>query len=535
MGGSYMEQDTQVSAGFSYDDSVAPSEANFETNPVSLQDDMDNLRSLALYYKNRQASGNWWDALKTPTAFTGEGEGPRAIDDLNDDLWALERKRVLVSAVSIADVTVPSSQNWVVLGAGELPPNTTAAVGAVTTRGTVVATHGGTFDTHDLAEVTGSSAINPKNMVEVVDGTSRDPIQDSSGRRIWGLLQGESGLADGDTILSTTPDRVQVSFVVINATGDDLIACAVADIQNEVVNLAFNERKALFDLTEQDFLRGAIVDTPGAATVTRQVAYNNQGATPVDVTTNSVLDLEGAGLYWEIRDDLEATLFRVTEGSAGGTSTVAIEDDVDAFDVDAADVDFDAGISVNTGGTRPIDVGVSDGIIESTAGDLELQATAELWFDDGNKPVGWSLAGGIKLTESDTEWTDFESEFGEVSLFNAILQAKQNANRASQWANVLGSNIPANTLITGAGGSPNISAQMPSYKGLSFITDVKVWHNGQLQRPGADAAANHDVYPSAVTTEQAQGAYYSEKILLTGVGSRPAANLYMEVWGEPTP
>ena len=70
----------------------------------------------------------------------------------------------------------------------------------------------------------------PARVVEVVDGASRDPLT-SAGRRIYALLQGESGLADGDTILTTTPDRVQVSFVRANAAGDDLEACPVAGIQ----------------------------------------------------------------------------------------------------------------------------------------------------------------------------------------------------------------------------------------------------------------------------------------------------------------
>src|SRR5690606_1419712 len=126
----------------------------------------------------------------------------------------------------------------------------------------------------------------------------------------------------------------------------------------------FQERKALEDLTEQDFLRGAITDVPSGATTTRQQAYNNQGTTPVDLTTNATLDLEGAGLIWAIRDDAEAVLFRVIEGSAGGTSEVELGADVDVFDVNAIDVDFDQGISVNTGGTRPIDVGVTDGVVE---------------------------------------------------------------------------------------------------------------------------------------------------------------------------
>jgi hypothetical protein len=527
-----VRQDEQIHASEVYDDTVAPTEANYETNPTSLQEDMNNLRSLARYLKNRQVSGNWFDVLATPSTFTGEGEGPRAVDDLNQDLWDLQRKRVLVAADSVADVAVPAAQNWVVLGAGELPPNTTAAVGAVTTRGTVVATHGGTFGSHDLAEVVGSTNISPKNLIEVVDGATRDPILDSSDRRIWGLLQGESGLVDGDTILTTTPDRVQVSFVVLNVTADDLIACTVADIQGKTVNFAFAERKALEDLTEQDFLRGAVADVPSGATTTRQQGYNNQGTTPVDLTTNATLDLEGAGLIWAIRDDAEAVLFRVIEGSGGGTSEVELGADVDIFDVNAIDVDFDQGISVNTGGTRPIDVGTTDGVVESTAGDLEVQAAAELILSDGNESVGWSR-NGILLSDTSTEWDDFESEFGEVSLLAAIVAAKQNTERVSGWANV-NQNINANTLIDGSGGTPNITAQLPSYKGLTFVDQVEVFINGVKQRPGADAAANNDVYPSAVAVEQGVGAFYCEYNLLFRAGANPD-NINMVVYGQPDP
>lgn len=527
-----VRQDEQIHASEVYDDTVAPTEANYETNPTSLQEDINNLRSLSLYLKNRQQSGNWFDVLATPSTFTGEGEGPRAVDDLNQDLWDLQRKRVLVAAAAAADVAVPASQNYVILGAGELPPNPTAAVGAVTTRGTVVVTHGGTFGSHDLTEVPGSTAISPKNLVEVVDATTRDPIKDSSDRRIWGLLQGESGLVDGDTIETTTDNRVQVSFVVLNSTGDDLVACAVSDIESTSVNIIFQERKALENLTEQDFLRGAITDVPSGATTTREQAYNNQGTAPVDLTTNATLDLEGAGLIWAIRDDLEATLFRVIEGSAGGTSEVEIAGDVDIFDVDAPDVDFDAGISVATGKTRPIDIGETDGVVESTAGDLEVQAAAELVLSDGNESAGWSR-NGILLSDTSTEWDDFESEFGEVSLLAAIVSAKQNTERVSGWANV-NQNIPANTLIDGSGGTPNITAQLPSYKGLTFVDQVEVFINRVKQRPGADASANNDVYPSAVSGEQAVGAFYCEYNLAYQGGTNPD-NINMVVYGQPDP
>ena len=290
--------------------------ANYETNPVNLEQDLNNIRSQEQNILNRNGasfpSGNWYDDIAAPSTF--EGGISRGVNTLNQDLHDLERKRVLVDACSIVDVAVPASQNWVVLGLGELPSNTTAAIGSVTTRGTVCA-YEATFGAHSLAEVSGSTALSPKNLCAVVDGDTRDPIL-SSGRQVYALFQSESN-TDGSTLTGTTPNRAQLSFVRINATGDDLEAVPVSDIESTTINFCSRERKALEDLTEQDFLRGAIVDVPAGATVTRQVAYDNQGTTPVDLTTNATLDLEGAGLIWAIRDDAEATLFEVIEGVGG--------------------------------------------------------------------------------------------------------------------------------------------------------------------------------------------------------------------------
>ncbi len=400
-----------------FNDNVAPTIANYQTNPSDLVDDLNNIRSMLSYLKDAQA-GNWYDTLAVPS--TLETGTARAVDDLNDALHAVEKKRILRDVHNLTDVTVPASQNYVVLGSGELPSNTTAAVGSVTTLGTVVAFHSGTFGTHALDEVSGSSAVSPKNLVLVVDGATRDPIL-SSGRQVYGLLQSEIN-SDGHTINLTTQE-VQISFVRITAGGNDLEACPVADIENAVINYCSRERVRLEDLNEQDFLKGAVVDTPAGGSIDRQTAYDNQGTTAVNVTTNSTLDLEGAGLSWEIRDDLEARLFAVIEGSGGGTSEVELGTDVDIFDVNAATNDFAAGATLNSGGTRPIRIGVTDGIIDTTAGALELQATTTLSFDDGNKPGGWSLAPGINLSDAAGEWTSFESNFGEVSLLNAINQA----------------------------------------------------------------------------------------------------------------
>lgn len=507
MSRTFVRQDTQIRNSDAYDDTIAPTEAAYETNPTNIETDLNNIRSQMQNIMHRDGAsfptGDWFSDLVAPSTF--ENGAARGVDTLNQDLHDFQRKRVLVKAISLADVTVSASENWVILGSGELPPNTTAAVGAVTTLGTVVATHGGTFGTHDLTEVAGSNAIAPKNFVVVADGATRDPIL-SSGRQIYGLLHGESGVTDGATITDTTTTRVQVSFVRINATGDDLEAVPVADIENQTVNFVFTERKAIEDLTEQDFLRGAVVDVPAASTVTRQVAYDNQGTTPVDLTTAATLDLEGAGIAWTVRDDLEADLFSIVEGSAGGTSQVNVHSDVDEFDVDAAVNDFAEGVTVDSSGTA-INVGVTAAQIDAAASltitstggasDLNLFAGNELYFDDTNQTGSTWTQNGIKLSETTTEWDDFETAFGEVSLLNAIVQANNNAGRTKGVAVVTGGNQSAGTNITGVGGGSNLDATLPDYSSVTFLTDVDVYVNGVLMRNDASTtgANDHDVYP----------------------------------------
>jgi hypothetical protein len=616
MGRTFLRQDTQIRRSDVYDDTVAPTEAAYETNPVHIEEDLNNLRSQVQNILNRNGAsmpaGNWYDNIVAPSTF--ESGTQRGVSEINQQLHDLERKRVLVENHILTDITVPASVAatgsldatggnfaagetvttgtktytftsplgsndgdvllgatasdsldnliaainlaagsgtlyaaattangfvsaaagagdtmdvtalvagsggnviattvistnvvWgaatlsggagdvVVLALGELPTNTTAAVGAVTTLGTVAA-YNSVFPNRSLAEVGGTTAISPKNLSIIVDADTRDPIM-SGGRVVYALFQTETA-TDGHTMTGTTPNRAMLSFVRINAAGDDLEFVPASDIAGKDINYTTKTRKAMEDLTEQDFLRGAEIDVPSSATVTRQVAYDNQGTVPVDLTTNATLDLEGAGLIWAIRDDLEANLFRVVEGSAGGTSTVEVSAGVDTFDVNAVVNDFNAGATINSGGTRPIAVGVTDGVIESTAGDLRVNATTELFLDDGNQTGStWAQTDGIKLSETTTEWDDFETMFGEVSLLNAIHQAATMGGRKTKvYANVTTTTV-ANNDVGGVGGGANLDAQLPDMSANVFLTDYDVFLNGNLLRPGANAAANNDYYP----------------------------------------
>lgn len=382
-----------------------------------------------------------------------------------------------------------------------LPPNTTLAIGAVTTRGTVSAAHGGTFGAHSLTVVTGASATSPKNLVPVVDSATHDPIL-SSGRRVYALFQSESS-TDGSTATITTPNRVQLSYVRLDVSGMALEAVPAADISGTFIHYAAIERKALEDLNEQDFLRGSTLDVPSSTTVTRQVAYDNQGTTPVDLTNNATLDLEGPGLEWIIRDDTQANLFRILEGSAGGTSEVQIAGAVDLFNVDAVVNDFAEGIRTDTAGTR-IDVGVNAGVIETTgANDLRVFGAAELLLDDGNQTGStWAQTTGIKLSDTTAEWDLFETNFGEVSLLNAINQAKNTSARSPKvYSNVT---VTTNADLDVSLADGNLDTALPAMNAGSYLTDYDVFLNGNLLRPGANAAANNDYYPGTAITAPAQ-------------------------------
>jgi hypothetical protein len=486
MARTFIRQDTQIRNSDVYDDTIAPTLADYETNPTHIEDDLNNQRSMLSYLKDIQA-GNWYDTLVVPS--TLETGAARGIDNLNSALHLVEKKRVLRCVWNLHSIAGGAGQH-VVLAGGELPANTTLAIGAVTTLGTVVAT-ATTFTTASAADVVaGTTAIAPKNLVQIVDATTRDPVLDA-GDQIYGLLQSESAV-DGSTATATTPNRLQISFVKISG-GTSLVLATAGAMNGVNFDFCGVERVRLEDLNEADFLGGANVDVPAGTTVTRQSAYDNQGATPVDLLTNAILDLEAAGIEWQIRDDLEALLFRIVEGSAGGTSEIEIGADVDLYDNNAADVDFASGASINSGGTRPIDVGVNDGIVESTAGDLGIVAAAELLLDDVNQTGStWAQTTGIKLSETTAEWDAFEVEFGEVSLLNAIVQASNQGGIVKTCANVTVTTVADTDVSLGDG---NLDASLGDLSGGNFVDDHDVYLNGSLLRSGANAAANNDVYP----------------------------------------
>lgn len=497
MGRTFIRQATQIRKSFVYDDTIQPSAANYETNPVHVEDDLNSLRSQTNNFLNRSGVSfpvaNWYDDISAPVSF--ENGISRGINDLNQDLHDLQRKRILDHVLEVGkDITVGAATNLVILGTGELPSNTTAAVGAVSTRGTVVA-FSPTFGSHSLDEVSSGNALSPHNKCLIFDASTGKPIQDASGNDIFGLLQSETA-ADAHTITDTTTTRVQLSFVKYNATFDDLIAAANADIENQVINYARVERFAFEDLPEGAFLSPILGDL-GAANTNRQAIYDNQGAATVSVTTNSTLDISAGGSFWQLRDAVSAPLWRLTEGSGGGTTELRFFSDLDIFNNDAVLSDFANGATIRSTGTRPIVVGTADGEIGSSAGDLMVRATSLLAFSDGNF-AGSTWATDLVLSDSSGEWDLAETNFGgEFSILNMLNQAFANggANRGVKTYSRVNTQTAADVDLGGVAGGANLDTQLPDMSLGAFLTDYDTFLNGVLIRPGANAAANFDYYP----------------------------------------
>ena len=236
-----------------------------------------------------------------------------------------------------------------------------------------------------------------------------------------------------------------------------------------------------------------------------------------------MLDLNSSGIYWRIRDLANASLFTITEGSAGGTTTVALGTDVDTFDSSAILNDFDKGIKTATGGVE-IDIGTT--IIANTAtiesigvgNDLRLLGSRELFLDDANQAASsWAQTNGIKLSDTTQEWDDYEAAFGgEVSLLKGITDAYTKQKRSKIQA-VLTADVLATNDVNGPSYAANTDVNLLPFNLVptGFVQDVEVYLNGELLRNALTGV--EDVYPG---TTPAQGDL-KFTFKLKGTGAKP--------------
>lgn len=497
MGRTFLRQDDQIRQSVSYDDTLAAG-STLESSPTDIEMDLNGLRSQVKRLFLADTAGDWFQDVSTI------GGVKRGITALATDLFDLETKKLIIRTTVLTDVAVTAAQNWEILlfSASETPTrpiatgaNTQGAVSALS------ALNAAAFNVHELTEVAGVNAINPKNMLGIRSASTGQILQ-SAGRDIFGLLQVESTATDGGAFNDTSAgNRGKISFVRMTSGLDDLEACPVGDIAGQTINYFYRDRYFFDMIPEQAFASDfSFIDQTASVDVTLDNAIDNQSGPATQTDRN---------IDWRITDtftldfqtsDGAVDLLSIRPNAAGDE----IEINIDILDINnAQDANFLNGAIFDSGGTA-INVGVTAGQVDS-AGALTLASAAtfdarlfganELYLDDGNQTGStWAQTSGIKLSDTTAEWDQFETVFGEVSLLKAIYLANSSSARSKTVA-VVTAGVAADVDVGGSGGGANLDAQLGDYSLVAFLTDVDIYLNGQLLRNGANAAANHDVYP----------------------------------------
>lgn len=364
-----IRQPTQVFNSETYDDQSTISQAAFEpaSGASNIQVDLNNLRTQVNNILSA-LNGDWYD---NPFAGGGGAGGTNDIPISGDPSVQVSLNTVPIACFAdvLTDITVGAGDNYVVLSvAGSEAPT---QVGSLSndTEGVIVAESalsGAPWETNELTERTGGSAISPNNLVTIRDATTLQPIQ-SGGRDVFALIQVENGFTNGTAFTDVTPQRVKLSFVRINAAGDDLEAVPVADIENQTINYNYPFVQYFKNIDPSCFTGSrSFVDQAASVDVTLQNAY---------VGGNTITTSVGEGNV-TITGDQDF----IVSGSV----------DVDVDTTGAVSIDADAASNLTVDGAQ-LDVATT------TSGDINVSSAGVLNLDSATQTDVQSAGGTINV------------------------------------------------------------------------------------------------------------------------------------------
>jgi hypothetical protein len=450
-GRTFISQPEQIFKSEAYDDTVAYG-VGLETGSLNLQDDLNALRSQVKRLIWTGGSGSWYDAVTSSIAGNTQIRG---VNLLNDSLYSLEQHRLIFRAQLIdTNVNVIPGQNYVILSvSGTTAPTSPVAVGSTSVlTGTIVANVTGAIGVWSNEIVSGSSKITPKNLVIVRDASTTDPIADL-GNDVFGLLQVSSTTVDGDSLNDTTK-RAQISFVT--EISGVLVPTTPSAIGGKTINYEYPKRVELVNLPEDAFLSDHVfLDIPvGSLTltgyalltdVTLQRAINNQGSTPVVLGTNVFIN--NNGFSWSFVD--------------GPNGRVLLQ--------------------------------VSNASFSATSNNISLVSSGNMSFmDSGSFQSTWA-GQPILFSSGTSDWNNFMSYFGpSATLLNSLVALSASISSSASSHRIYRAGVTQKiTAGTNVTFGSNIDAQLGSYAGKNFNTDVDTFLNGVLLWPGI----TNDVYP----------------------------------------
>jgi len=458
----------QITVSEQYDDTLAAGSGLESISGGDLQSDLNAIRSMI---KNMSGEAHWYDALSG-----------RDLKTADEALVSIETKKFLFRRQNINTLTIPAGANYVQLE-GSAIPSQDAAVGG-TSNGVVVAELGmGEFGSHSLAEVAGSSANKPKNLVMLRQSDSHDVLTSSMmpGQTIYGLFQVENGFVDGDAITESAGARAQLSLVYEDENGD-LVAADVSDVEGRTVNFSYVVRDVFEALPEDATLAGDVfVDVPETflmSDITLDRALDNQGSAPTTTDSDIVVNV-ALGHKWTFQGDGSNLVEIDSAGSVTLTGAAASFNSNTNNFANSAIIDND-GTAVTVGAGSVSTAGSSD---------LTVSAASNLYFKDQND------ATGIKLSTDATTWSDWSTNFGAgASLMEGINTSHENLTNDlnDAIANALTRKRFNQGLGSAAAADSDVTITGLDLTGHDLSTEVEVYINGVLARPGSDNTA--DVY-----------------------------------------
>lgn len=479
----------QISSSTAYSTTTSPGVA-LQTGALSIQDDLNGLRSQVQLLLDASGQGHWYDDLSTST--TGQKRG---VKQLNAGLSTIESKAIIATASLQTSITVPTGQNYVVLNVANGQAPTQAAAVLSTTFGTVVAqsaASGASFAANELTQVTGANPQAPKNRVSIVDGSTENVLQ-TQDRDIYGLLQFEGSGTDGAAFNDTVSGaRVKISFVYFSTTSNSFVAVPAADIQGKSFRYLYPFRTTLAALSEDAFLNPSYVDNTSPIDITLSRATANQAGAGIAVNTD-VLWRVGTSANFKVQNSSGSKdLFAISPGASSNAGVVST--DTFAFNTTSAITSI-KGATLATGG-QAINVGVATGQVDTTGpltfrsygfNPLALNSGGTMTFTDGYEAASTWTSPSIALSSSSSDWSAYKAAYGEASLLSGVLKAGQMGNHAVYVANVTAATIPAGTTVTGAGSGANISIAFPDNSATPRpATNTQVFVNGVWMTPGDD-------------------------------------------------
>lgn len=394
--------------------------------------------------------------------------------------------------------TYSIAANFVVLSdAASETPSANIAINA-STSGAVVAELSGDVGSHALTEVAGDNALNPQNLVFVIDADTGDPIK-SSNRQVYGLLQVENGATDGG-VFNDSNHQAQISFVRPNSTYDDLEACPTADIAGLDINYSYADREALSSWSAGDFRRSSVLVDLAAPGVSQSLDISYNGG--------SVVAVDDTNVDWRLTDTKH---FYVSD-STGGANILDIHAEAAG---DELEITAPGGITINSGdiagGTNKatwngVEVGGAAGQIATASGDLVLDGADDITFttvrETSPLPLDDATTGSISALAGGPH----------ASVAAAIKYAIEQGMTYALAVNQLGSNYAQDVNIP-AGLGIDISSPHSIDMNTPSGVDTFIFLNGVLQWGGngttknsiyaGDTPANGDVkvsYPKGVKT-----------------------------------